>query len=282
MRIVLVCLLFSLIGVCVSGVGRAEDAATLFQEARAASEQGDVPRAMALLSKAITLAPKNADLWLVRAQLYDQQGNNTQALSDYTRALSLDKKLRLAWQRRGESYFKAGKFAESVADFDAFLRLVPDQKPFHWQRGISLYYAGRFKAGKQQFELHQTVNSQDVENAVWHFLCTVRADGLEAARKSLIPISEDTRVPMAQVHQLFAGKARPEEVLSAAQAATNRSNSNASLFYAYLYLGLYYEALNDKNKAREYILKAAERYKGNGYMGEVARVHANLLRKKRG
>src|SRR5205085_8743876 len=100
-----------------------------------------------------------------------------------------------------------------------FLSLEPQQKPYHWQRGISLYYAGRFDDGKKQFELHQTVNTQDVENAVWHFLCTVRLEGLESAKKQLIPIEKDARVPMAQVHQLFAGKARPQDVLAAAQAA---------------------------------------------------------------
>ena len=183
------------------------------------------------------------------------------------------------WQARGEAQFKQGKITESLRDFDTFLSLEPNQKPFHWQRGIALYYAGRFAEGKQQFELHQTVNSHDVENAVWHFLCTARAEGLEAAKKQLIPIDQDARVPMAQVHKLFAGKASPEDVLAAAQAAPSTTPAGEPLFYAHLYLGLYFEALGDKEKASEYIFKAAMQAKANGYMGDVARVHAARMKR---
>jgi lipoprotein NlpI len=191
----------------------------------------------------------------------------------------LDPKLADAWQRRGEDHFRIGKITESISDFDAYLKLEPSEKPYHWQRGISLYYAGRFAEGKQQFELHQTVNSQDVENAVWHFLCTARAEGLESARKKLIPISADSRVPMAQVHRLFAGKGTVADVLTAARAAPANAEAGEPLFYAHLYLGLYYEATGDNSHAKAEILQAAERADQNGYMGDVARVYAERLRK---
>lgn len=198
-------------------------------------------------------------------------------IEECTLALDRDPKNADALQRRGEANFKAGRFSEAVADFDAYLRLKPEQKPYHWQRGIALYYAKRYADGKKQFELHQTVNPNDVENAVWHFLCTVRAEGLEAARKQLIPIEGDTRVPMAQVHRLFAGNASPEDVMAAAQAASDNGRAGEPLFYAHLYLGLYYDATGDGKKAREHIEKAAERADRNGYMGDVGRVHAGRL-----
>src|SRR5205807_2015064 len=161
--------------------------------------------------------PNDSAGYLRRAGLYDSHDEYAKSAADYGLVTKLDPKNPEAWQRRGEENYKAGRFAESVSDFDHFLTLRPDQKPYHWQRGISLYYAGRFKEGRDQFALHQTVNQHDVENAVWHFLCTARADGIEAARKNLIVIVSDARVPMAQVHRLFAGKATPEDVLSAAR-----------------------------------------------------------------
>ena len=63
---------------------------------------------------------------------------------------------------------------ESLADFDKFLALRPAEKNGHWKRGISLYYAGRFEDGKKQFEGYENVDTNDVENAVWHFLCNAR------------------------------------------------------------------------------------------------------------
>lgn len=255
------------------------DTAALAQEAISAYRKGDIPAALALATKLTEAAPKQASGWMLRAQLHITQRQHAQAIADYGEVIKLDPKSPNAWQARGEANFKLGKIAESITDFDKFLELVPAQRPQHWQRGISLYYAGRFKDGKEQFEIHQTVNPNDVENAVWHFLCAARADGVEKARKGLIPIQGDGRVPMAQVHQLFAGKAKPEDVLDAAKAAPAQTRSGEPLFYAHLYLGIYFEAIGDAKQAREYILKSAERANENGYMGDVARVHAEILKK---
>ena len=98
------------------------------------------------------------------------------------------------FQTRGETHFYLGNIEQSIADFDRVIELIPNQEPRHWQRGISYYYAGEFAKGVAQFELHQTVNPQDVENAVWHFLCQARLNGLETARESLIPICLDPTI----------------------------------------------------------------------------------------
>lgn len=186
-----------------------------------------------------------------------------------------------ALQRRGEQRFFDAKIAESIADFDAFIALVPEQDPHHWQRGLSYYYAEEYEKGKAQFERHQTVNSQDVENAVWHFLCAVRAPGgsVAEAQKALIPIEGDSRIPMKEVHDLFAGRGTVEAVLEAAKADgdglisdTERNN----LCYAHLYLGLYFEALGEAEKSAEHIRLAAFDYSMDHYMGKTAQVHAKL------
>jgi len=201
-------------------------------------------------------------------------------VADFDEVLRRDPNAAGIHQLRGWSKFRLGKFNESIGDFDRVIALVPEQEPQHWQRGIVDYYAKRFAEGRKQFELHQTVNPHDVENAVWHFLCVARLDGLEKARAALIPIEGDARVPMMQVHALFAGKAKPEDVLQAAEAGDAHSARHKDqLFYAHLYLGLYFEAAGDAQRAREHILKAATDYKADHFMGDVARVHAALLRK---
>ncbi len=102
---------------------------------------------------------------------------------------------------------------------------------------------------------------------------------MEKARASLIPIEGDARVPMKEVHALFGGKAKPEDVLTAALAGNPpQARLDHQLFYAHLYLGLYFEAIGDKKLAGEHIFQAAELSKENDYMGDVARVHAQLLR----
>jgi lipoprotein NlpI len=260
---------------------QAEEPPSLASEALAALERGELAQATTLAARAIEADPKQPQAWALRAHIYGLRRDYARSIADWTRVLELDPKRPEAWQRRGEERFRAGQITECLADFDRYLELQPSQKPHHWQRGIALYYAGRFADGQRQFALHQTVNTQDVENAVWHFLCTARAESLAAAKAKLIPITGDARIPMAQVHRMFAGKAEPGEVLAAAEAAPMKTRAGEPRFYAHLYLGIYFEAAGEMTRAREHILKAADRADANGYMGDVARVHAAILAKRK-
>lgn len=178
-----------------------------------------------------------------------------------------------AYQMRGEENFRLGNFKASVADFTRAIEANPDSEPYHWQRGISFFYAGQFKEGIDQFEKHRKVNGNDVENSVWHYLCLARAKGHEEAKKQFIPTEGDDRVPMMEVHGLFAGTLKPKDVLAAAQ----KENSIRANFYAHLYLGLYYHILDKPKDEKKHIRLAATDYSMPGYMGDVARVHAKTF-----
>ncbi|MDB6138278.1 MAG: hypothetical protein JWO94_1350 [Verrucomicrobiaceae bacterium] len=177
---------------------------------------------------------------------------------------------------QGEQLFLDAKISESIAAFDKVIELRPEAKPQLWQRGLALYYADKFAEGRAQFEAHQTVNKADVENAAWHFLCVARLEGVESARKHLIPIEGDTRVPMKEVYELFAGRGTEAAVLEAAANGPGAYETRTQLCFAHLYLGLYYEALKDTAKAKEHMLKAANDYCTELYMGQVARVHLKV------
>lgn len=187
----------------------------------------------------------------------------------------------MSFQRRGETRFFEGEIQDAIADFDAVIEILPQQDPHHWQRGLAYYYAGEYEKGKAQFERHQTVNSQDVENAVWHFLCSVRAPGgsVEAAQEEMIPIEGDRRVPMKEVHDLFSGRGAVETVLDAAAPDEDGILSERErnhLCYAHLYLALYFEAIGEREKMVEHIRLAAQDYAMDHYMGKTAQVHFQL------
>lgn len=263
------------------GAGQAADAASrtalLLRQARLAYEQGRLAEAINLATKAVEADPKNSQAYYTRGQLYEAAQQADKAVADYDSVLSQDPKATEFYQLRGSANFKRGKIAESIADFDRYLASNPKQEPHHWQRGISYYYAERYADGQRQFESHQTVNDNDVENAVWHFLCVARQQGVEKARAALIQVKPDPRVPMTQVFSLFAGKGTPEAVLEAAEAGQpSASELKQRQFYAHLYLGLYYEAMGQATQAKEHVLKAAGPYWAPHYMGDVARVHAKL------
>lgn len=179
---------------------------------------------------------------------------------------------------RGEENFFAGRIKEALVEWDAQVKENPASLPGHWQRGLALYYAERYADGRAQFEAHQKVNSEDVENAVWHFLCVAKVESVDAARRAFISISRDTRVPMKEIHALYAGRGKPEDVLRAAEAGDGipANARNRRLCYAHLYLGLYHEALGDAAKAKEHLLKAAALAPAANYMGQVAVVHCKI------
>lgn len=178
---------------------------------------------------------------------------------------------------RGLVLFKLGRIEASLADLDRVVEIDASTEPHLWQRGIAQYYAGAYGDCRRQFELHRVVNPNDVENAVWHFLCVCGEAGVDEARRSILPVGPDARVPMAEVYDLFRGQATVEDVLAAA------GSSNAALFYAHLYVGLFLEVAYDAaggealgdDRALEHIA-AAHALELSHFMGDVARVHLNL------
>ena len=172
--------------------------------------------------------------------------------------------------------FERGNIESAVVGFDTVAEMLPEMAPQLWQRGIALYYVGRYDDCRLMFESHRTVNPNDVENAVWHFLCVARLESPEAARDALLPVGPDGRVPMREIYEMFKGTLAPVQVMTAA------GDRPSGQFFAHLYLGLYFEAHGQDADALEHIAAAAaDRYsRVGGYMHMVSRVHLRLLQSR--
>ena len=236
-------------------------------KAASSAEEEDAREAVALLQKAYQAST---------------HGDSEQAIKDAGLAIKKDPELADAYYIRGRELVLVGRAREAVTDLDRYVSLRPQDELRQWERGIACYYAEQYAKGAQQFQLYQTYDDGDVENAVWHFLCVARHRGLEAARKELMPVENDPRIPLMEVYRLFQGKLQPEEVLAAARANDPAPEILAShLFYAHLYLGLYYDAVQQPELAREHLKEAIRPLPANSpasrYMWRVARVHAQSL-----
>lgn len=177
-----------------------------------------------------------------------------------------------AVMERAAEDFRAGRIAAAVQGFDRAALLSPAEAPFLWQRGIAQYYAGQYRDCARMFASHRSVNPDDVENAAWHFLCVAKAETPEAARRQLLPVGADPRVPMREIYQLFQGRATPAQVLKAAGSAVRAQ------FYARLYCGLYLDVTGDPTGRAQIEIAAEPRFfEAGGYMHDVARIH--LLQK---
>lgn len=220
---------------------------------------------------------------LAEAEAAAASGDSTTAVRLATEAIEAEQTLPTAFYFRARERFRLGLISESVADFDRFIELQPSAASRQWERGIACYYAKQYEKGAKQFELYQTYHDNDVENSVWRYLCMVPTEGVEKARSTILPIRNDRRVPMMQVFELYRGNLKPEEVLAACISDKPDEETLAGrLFYAHLYLGLYYEVAGELPLARKYISLAADKKLAknpriNGYMWDVAQIHAELM-----
>jgi len=218
---------------------------------------------------------------LSKAQQAANKGESKDAVRLLTQAISQDSELATAYYYRGREHFRLGKIRESVDDFDKYVELSPKAEAPLWERGISYYYDGKYKQGAKQFEDYQTYDNADVENSVWRYLCMARSQGVKQAREAMLPIENDTRVPMMQIYDLYRGKVSPADVLNAAKAGEPDERSlHHRFFYAHLYIGLYHEADGKDVEAMKNIGLAAEKYRIGHYMGDVAHVHHQILLRK--
>lgn len=209
---------------------------------------------------------------------------------NYAEALKVAKALQKDFPQKyqypleaGTIAFNAGQMAESIQAYDRVIELAPQAQASLWQRGLGLYYAKRFEDGKRQFEVHKSVNANDVENAVWHMLCAAKVTSVDDARQNLMKIRGDQRVPMPEIYLMFGGQATPEEVMKAATQTSarvprNSPRYNAHVYYAHLYTGLYHEMMENTELAKASIQKAAAITftSPDVLMGQVARVHLKL------
>jgi lipoprotein NlpI len=262
--------------------GGEDSAKELLARAQVALDKGRTEQAVDLAGKAIDREPKNPAGYYFRGLARDKARQFEGAIADFDKAILLEPKAAEAYQGRGTVQFKLGHIKASLADFDKYLELRPDRRPGHWQRGISCYYAGRYADGQKQFEGYQSVDANDVENVVWRYLCQAKQVGTRKARADLLPIGKDRRVPLMEVYALFKGELKPADVLKTARKGNPTPEQlKERLFYAHLYLGLYYESDGDAKAALEHLSQAADEHIIGHYMWDVARVHRDLLRKQK-
>ena len=258
-----------------SPVAAAEEASAAQRvgQARDAALEGRLEEAVELCAQALKADADYRPAYELRARLYDALKRHEAAASDYSELIRRDPRNADLYDARGSSRFKNNEIEASIADFDKAIERDPARERGHWKRGISYYYAGEFEKGRKQFEAYQTFDDNDVENAAWRYLCMARESSPREAAADILKIKDDRRVPMMQVYELYRGAATPESVLEKSKAGEpNPAELNNRLFYAHLYIGLYYDAAGDRQQALDHV-RQAEKHRIGHYMWDVARVH---------
>lgn len=225
---------------------------------------------------------KTPQTWMNEFESANANDNRDAALAALNGLLAQYPEETFAYYQRGCLKCWMGDFQGSVTDFDKYVSLRPEVEQRLWERGISQYLVGQYEAGAKQFELYQTYRDNDVENSVWRYLCQVKIDGQAVAKQQLLPIRNDTRIPLMDIYRLFQGQASVEDVLAAISQGEPAEPELASRrFYGHYYLGLYFDSLGEREQAIKHVKLAlevpAESPRVSRYMWDVAKVHLKSI-----
>ena len=207
------------------------------------------------------------------------------ALTDFDAALKIDPKSADALHARGWLHLQMGKHDAALADFDAEIAARPEARKTNRQRGFALHFAGKFDEARRQFDACREADGNDVETAVWRFLSMAKAEGVDKARAEFAPVGGGVkRVPMAEIHGLYAGTKTPDEVVEAAAKGNPDPKSKPRLrqgFLAHFCIGLWHDAHGDAKEALRHLDQAVDAFPSWGEIGDLARIERDLLRARK-
>ena len=84
---------------------------------------GDYERAIADLSKAITLKPQDVNGYIRRGIAYEKKGDHEHAIADFSTVIRLEPMYATAYTMRGGAYEMAGDKRRAIADFRSALAI---------------------------------------------------------------------------------------------------------------------------------------------------------------
>ncbi len=87
--------------------------------------RADYEQAQRFFDRAVQLAPRDSQTYILHGYLNSRLGRNDQALADYTTAIKLDKRSPYGFFYRGELYRKLGQPDQALADYAAALNYMP-------------------------------------------------------------------------------------------------------------------------------------------------------------
>ena len=108
-----------------------------------------------LLSKAIELAPGDANVYTLRGNILIDLEKYDEAIDDFTTAIKLDDKCAEAYCNRG--HCNNDNPDEAIADFTRAIELAPEHAELYRNRGIEQYKLANMDKAIEDFEMALTI-----------------------------------------------------------------------------------------------------------------------------
>jgi len=152
----------------------------------------EAEKLIAQYSEQIKAKRNNANLYLLRGDLYFKVRNFENAVDDYTTAIELDSKLDKAWYGRGMANGRMGYIKTGIADLGVYIKRNPLDSVAYTKRGVRYLWIGdkdnaqkdllkAIELNKDNAEAHDDLGvvyaqKGDYKKAIEHFTKTVTID----------------------------------------------------------------------------------------------------------
>jgi tetratricopeptide (TPR) repeat protein len=138
--------------------------AALVSRGIAYDQNNDWDKALADLSKAVELDPKDANAFYNRGVVYEHKGDGELAITDYTKAIALNPKDPDAHFGRGNVYYHSDDFDNALKDYEMTIKLNPEHAAAILGRGLTYEQLG--KPDKAEADFKKTIALSDDEEVV--------------------------------------------------------------------------------------------------------------------
>jgi tetratricopeptide (TPR) repeat protein len=153
------------------GVAPAQDAASLVRDGTAKAKRNEFRVAIAPLSEALSMEPKNFEALRWRGHCRNALGMHEKAIEDYNAALRIDPKSAWVWYARGMARHHLGQTKHAIEDYTKSIELNPsNHKAVEW-RGFNRSLRGDYLGAYLDFTRAMKL---DPENS-WVFHARGRA-----------------------------------------------------------------------------------------------------------
>ena len=201
-----------------------------------------------------------AEAYFRRALSHSHLENYDSALADLNKAIEVDPVLARAYVERGILQTHLGSYERALRDFGEGLTLGAAADDVYYRRGHALYYMRRYDQAAAEFK-RAVETASDPERVPFYLLWyawSAKRSGtpMDAQLEQRIRAEAARKEWPRPALGLFVGLKTPEEVLKATQAGGNPEEQQMNLCEALYYVGQYYLAAGDRDKARDAFRRA--------------------------
>jgi len=216
--------------------------------ARSHFAKSEFEAAIADLTAALKIDPKNPATLVDRGAVYDALGEYDLSLADYDRAAKLRPFWAAAIDNRGNAYAMRGDYDKSIADHTRALALDPTYSGGYRNRALTYFLMGRYALAAVDDDRFLARNPQMRYARLWVLVAHARAG-------TPLPVGSATKTALAGTRwpqpllDLYAGTTTPE--LATAAATGVGQTCEAAFYVAEWQLGK-----NDQAQVRDGLTRA--------------------------